>query len=162
MKKQVSINFPSKFTIGIVGVFCLVIVLAGFYYFDSLIPVNTDTPIFGVPENHFIKVVRDFNGNPTFAIQSSKGGKVIPGLNTSSPQIVISKGSIVAFHIINEVQNTKNEKSLYDFHIDEFNVHSKKLEYFQTNTITFVADKSGTFEYYSSIHPEMTGKIHIE
>jgi plastocyanin len=36
------------------------------------------------------------------------------------------------------------------------------LAYYETQTITFVADKTGTFEYYCTIHPEMKGNITIE
>jgi plastocyanin len=38
-------------------------------------------------------------------------------------------------------------------------VHTKDLGYFQTQTVTFIADKEGTFQYYCTIHPEMKGNI---
>lgn len=160
MKKQVLKKLPGKFTFVSVGIICIVVALIGFYYVDSLMPVNSDSFAFGVPENLFIKVVTDSDGKPFFAVQNTKGGKVVPGIN-HTPNITISKDSLVAFHIINEVKNTQSEKSLYDFHIDEFNIHSDNLGYFQTDTITFVADKTGTFEFYSSLHPEMRGTIQI-
>ena len=42
--------------------------------------------------------------------------------------------------------------------IDEFDTHAKDLGYFQSQTVIFTANKTGTFNYYCSIHPEMTGK----
>lgn len=161
-KKSVSKDLPKLSTIIIVGLICTGLAIAGFFYVESFIPVNTDKLILGVPENHFIKIVSDSDGIPRFAIQSSKVGKVVPGINNSSPEIILSKNALVAFHIINEEKNTRDAKSMHDFHIDEFNVHSDKLEYFQTNTVIFVADKTGVFEYYCSIHPEMKGKILIK
>jgi plastocyanin len=44
---------------------------------------------------------------------------------------------------------------------DEFNVHTRDLGYFETQTVTFLADKKGTFEYYCTIHPEMKGIIKV-
>ena len=52
--------------------------------------------------------------------------------------------------------------SKHNINIDEFNVHSRDLGYFESQTITFVADKAGTFKYYCSIHPEMKGEIIVE
>ena len=49
----------------------------------------------------------------------------------------------------------------HDLNIDEFNVHSNFLNKLQAQTITFYADKQGTFDYYCSIHPEMKGKITV-
>jgi plastocyanin len=45
--------------------------------------------------------------------------------------------------------------------VDAFNVHTKDLGYFQSQTITFIANKNGTFPYYCTIHPEMKGLIHV-
>jgi hypothetical protein len=53
--------------------------------------------------------------------------------------------------------------SKHKFNLDEFNVHSKDLTYTQSQTVPFVADKSGTFHYYYySIHPEMKGDTIIK
>jgi plastocyanin len=58
--------------------------------------------------------------------------------------------------MINEDYQTHSK---HNFNIDQFNVHTKDLGYFQTQTVTFVADKEGTFQYYCTIHPEMKGNI---
>lgn len=61
-------------------------------------------------------------------------------------------------HVINEDYETHSK---HNFNIDEFNVHTRDLGYFETQTISFLADKKGTFEYYCTIHPEMRGTIEI-
>ena len=45
----------------------------------------------------------------------------------------------------------KNTGGLHDFKIDEFNVATKKISGGAEETVTFVADKTGSFEYYCSI-----------
>jgi len=44
-----------------------------------------------------------------------------------------------------------NEQGFHDFVIDEFDARTKQLNAGQTETIEFVADKTGTFEYYCSV-----------
>jgi len=44
-----------------------------------------------------------------------------------------------------------NSQGLHDLVIDEFNVRTKQLPAGQSETITFVADKVGSFEYYCSV-----------
>lgn len=79
------------------------------------------------------------------------------GVNDSS--IHISKGTVVALHFINKGKETDAKM---DFNIDAFNVHTNQLDYFQSQTITFIANKQGTFTYYSNLHPEMKGTITID
>lgn len=45
----------------------------------------------------------------------------------------------------------KNSKGTHDLKIDELNVATKTLNEGEEQTITFVADKVGTFEYYCSV-----------
>lgn len=74
------------------------------------------------------------------------------------PKYVFNMGSLQAMHIINEDYETHSKHNL---NIDEFNVHTRDLGYFETQTITFLADKKGSFEYYCTIHPDMRGTIEI-
>lgn len=80
----------------------------------------------------------------------------------TSPTWTIPKGNLVTIHLINEITNKPLEKSLHNFNIDAFNVHSKDLGYFDTQSITFLADKSGQFTYHCTIHPEMKGLLTIQ
>jgi plastocyanin len=45
----------------------------------------------------------------------------------------------------------KNTKGTHDLKIDEFDVATRVLSIGEEQTITFVADKSGSFEYYCSV-----------
>jgi len=70
----------------------------------------------------------------------------------------------VALHVVNEDKDTQSQM---DLNVDEFNVHTKKLNppagiFFDSQTINFIADKAGTFKYYSTIHPEMKSTIVVE
>lgn len=60
----------------------------------------------------------------------------------------------------------KNEKGMHDWVVDEFNVRTKQLKVGETDTVEFVADKAGTFEYYCSVptHRQMgmVGKLIVE
>lgn len=60
----------------------------------------------------------------------------------------------------------KNADGFHDWNLDEFNAHSKKIQGGAEDTITFTADKTGTFEYYCSVgkHRQMgmVGKLIVE
>lgn len=56
----------------------------------------------------------------------------------------VQKGDIVRITLINENGN-------HDLVLSEFNAKTKVLGAGETQTIEFVADKTGTFEYYCSV-----------
>jgi plastocyanin len=62
-------------------------------------------------------------------------------------------------HVVNE---DYERHSKHHFNVDDFNVHSKDLTYTESQTMTFVIDKAGTFHYYCNIHPEIKGDINID
>ena len=72
------------------------------------------------------------------------------------PTITLNQGNTLSLHLINE---DSEKHSKHNLNIDEFDVHTKDLGYFQSQTVTFTANKTGTFNYYCSIHPEMNGEI---
>jgi plastocyanin len=45
----------------------------------------------------------------------------------------------------------KNSGGMHDWVVDEFNARTKVLQSGQSETIEFVADKTGTFEYYCGV-----------
>jgi len=59
-------------------------------------------------------------------------------------EIKVKKGDTVNLTFI-------NAEGLHDWVLDEFNANTGKLSAGETVTITFVADKTGTFEYYCSV-----------
>lgn len=134
-------------------------VLIGFFVLHSFTPVNSDTFIFASPTNISLKAVKSSQGN--YHYQATKGGKKLPDAEGASPSIIISKNNLVQIHLINEEINQPDNISKHNLNIDEFNVHTKELGYFQTDSVTFLADKTGTFDYYCSLHPDMKGTITV-
>ena len=135
-------------------------ILIGFFVLNSFIPVNYDGFVFEPPTNIFLKAVKSQTGYH-FLSQSTKGGKVVPYTEGNSPALSSTKGNLIQIHLINEEKNESSSKSQHNLNIDEFNVHTGDLGYFQTKSVTFLADKTGTFYYYCTIHPEMKGTITI-
>jgi nitrous oxide reductase len=127
-----------------------------------MIPANGSSPVFGLPANHFIKAVHSSSSGYQFISQSSgsvKGVRSSGGGGMVNPTYTFTRGDLQAIHVINEDYDTH---SLHNFNIDELGVHTRDLGYFETQTVTFVADKPGTYQYYCTIHPEMKGDIVIE
>jgi len=60
----------------------------------------------------------------------------------------------------------KNTGGFHDFKIDEFDVKTAQIQDGQSETVTFVADKAGTFDYYCSVGQHrangMEGKLIVE
>jgi len=157
-KKVVKISRGSIISISII---LSVSILIGFLIINSFLPVNSDQLIFESPTNILLKAVKSPEGYH-YATQSSKGGKTVPSTAGNSPSLTVKNGNLVQIHLINEEKNEPSIKSKHNLNIDEFNVHTGDLGYFQTKSITFLADKNGTFEYYCSIHPEMKGILTVE
>lgn len=139
--------------LAIVG-FILVGSTAGYAWINSLIPVNRSSPVFGFSENVMITAKHTDQG---FVFTSQSSGKKSVSPIHASPTIYLSKGQLATVRIINEDKISK-----HNFNIDEFNVHSHDLGYFEPQAITFVADKTGTFSYHCTLHPEMRGEVIIQ
>lgn len=81
------------------------------------------------------------------------------GLNFNPAEIRVSKGDKVKI-------TYNNTRGTHDLVIDEFNVKTDRINAGQSDTIEFVADQTGTFEYYCSVpgHREagMVGKLIVE
>jgi len=164
MKKQKQRPKP-RFTKNraiVYGAIAAVVSLVGFFGYRALVPANGSTPVLSFPMNDFIKATHSSSG---YYYLSQASGSV-KGLRTAgnggtqiNPTYVYSKGDLVSFHFINEDYDTHSK---HNFNIDEFNVHTSDLGYFGTESVSFVTDKAGTFNYYCSIHPEMKGTITVE
>lgn len=133
----------------------------GVFSYRALTPVNGSGPVFQAPGNQTIKGLHSGDsGYIWMSVASSKvKGIRTSGGNVANPEYTFQKGELESIHVINEDYTTHSK---HNFNIDEFNVHTNELGYFESQTITFVADKTGTFEYYCTIHPEMKGKVIIE
>ena len=160
MQKKNNIFKVSRGQIIFVVAIASISIIVGFFVLNSFIPVNYDGFVFESPTNIFLKAVKSQSGYH-FSMQSTKGGKIVPHSEGSSPALSITKGNLIQIHLINEEKNESSSHSKHNLNIDEFQVHTGDLGYFQTKSITFLADKTGTFYYYCSIHPEMRGTITI-
>jgi cupredoxin-like protein len=146
-------------TYGIIAAIISGISIAGY---KSMIPTNGNSPVFGIPINHFVKAKYSSGSGYSWISMSSGAAKGLRGSGgggTINPSYVFGKGGLQSMHVINEDYETHSK---HNFNIDELNIHSKDLAYSESQTITFVADKPGAFHYYCNIHPEMKGDITIK
>ena len=161
-RRPVSFKRMTKKRIIIYGVIAAIISSVGIWGYRSMIPVNSNAPVFGIPNNNFVKATSSPSSGYVWVSMSSgsvKGLKGSGGGGITNPEYVFHKGDLESIRVINEDYQTHSK---HNFNIDELNVHTKDLDYYGSQTITFVADKTGTFHYYCSIHPEMRGDITIE
>jgi plastocyanin len=159
-KNKYNFNYSRGVIIGIVAV-ATAISLISFYAINSMIPVNGKSPVLSPPRNIFVKASHSPQTGYIFVSQSSGTVKGLRGSGGSggystNPTYTFNKGGVESVHMINEDYETHSK---HNFNIDQFNVHTKDLGYFQTQTVTFIADKEGTFRYYCTIHPEMKGNV---
>ena len=150
-------RFSKNLIIGI-AVAVVIVSLATYFIINSS-STNGGVPFFTPAKNNFIVAKYYQDSGYAFVSKSTTSGKKSPGASSINPAIRISLGSVEAIHMINE---DSDSGSKHNINIDEFNVHSRDLGYFESQAITFVADKAGTFPYYCNIHPEMKGSIIVE
>jgi plastocyanin len=143
----------------IIGIAAAVAVVSLAVYFlgNSLVPVNGNSPVFAAPTNTFIKASYSPQSGYVFTSQSTSSARRSIGIGYNSPAITLRQGELESIHIINEDTSSK-----HNFNIDAFKVHSKNLGYFESQSITFIANKVGSFPYYCTIHPEMKGTVVVE
>ena len=145
----------------VIGILCTVISLIIYGGINSLKSSNGNF-LLSPPRNFFMKATYLPNEGNVYTSQSTGTAKILnSGAGSSSrighnPTITLNQGNSLSLHLINE---DSEKHSRHNLNIDEFGIHTKNLGYFQTQTVTFTANKTGTFNYYCSIHPEMNGKI---
>lgn len=133
---------------------------AGIYYLlNNSTPVNEKFPVFAAPTNIYLVAVHDQTQGYVYEQESTRQAKKAVSGGVADASIHIPRGALVSLHFINEDKDTG---APMDLNIDEFNVHTNKLNYFQAQTINFLADKAGTYSYYSNLHPEMKGTITVD
>lgn len=145
----------------VIGIVFTVISLIIYSGINSLKSSNGNF-LLSPPRNFFMKATYLPNEGNVYTSQSTGTAKILnSGAGSSSrighnPTITLNQGNSLSLHLINE---DSEKHSRHNLNIDEFGIHTKNLGYFQTQTVTFTANKTGTFNYYCSIHPEMNGKI---
>jgi plastocyanin len=144
----------------VIGIVFTVISLIIYGGINSLKSFNGNF-LLSPPRNFFMKATYLPNEGNVYTSQSTGTAKILnSGAGSSTighnPTITLNQGNSLSLHLINE---DSEKHSRHNLNIDEFGIHTKNLGYFQTQTVTFTANKTGTFNYYCSIHPEMNGKI---
>lgn len=158
--KQYSKKISPKLWIALILTGAL-ISLGAYAAVNSTRPTTGNSPMFTIPSNTFIKAVHPPGKGYAFMHQSSGSSKGLRNLNPSNRTsdqnvlLTVNRGSLETIHLINE--DTTHSK--HNLNLDEFDVHTKDLGYFESQSLTFIADKAGSFKAYCSIRPEMTGTI---
>lgn len=162
VKKQKNKAKTASFSRGTI-IFMAIIAAAiagGVYYFVSTsTPVNMDHPVFATPTNIYIVGTHDPTQGYLYEQESTRQAKKAVSGGVADAAIHVPLGSLVSLHFINEDKDTL---STMDLNIDQFNVHTNKLGYFSAQTINFMANKEGTYSYYSNLHPEMKGTLTVD
>ena len=118
-------------------IIALIIIIGGYFLFISkkMQPTNVVTQ----------EVQQVVEMSPTTEPMNVKSFTVEGGNFTFTPtMITVAKGDTVRITF-------KNMEGIHDLVIDEFNAKTKQISSGQEETIEFVADKVGTFEYYCSV-----------
>lgn len=145
----------------------IVIILAffGFILFTSLSQKNTiDSNTSSISDSD----------NPGSTASQNPSGKVTPSEKEDQVKEVIVSGGNYKFNP-SEIKVKKGERvkiifknsgGMHDFVIDEFNVRTQVIGSEKEDTVEFVPDKTGTFEYYCSVgnHRQMgmVGNLIVE
>lgn len=99
----------------------------------------------------------DNNDEEEFVLPNVEGRLLVANdnkFNSTNPDIHLVANASEDLTMFNKDSNQ------HDFTIDDLNVKSKILNEGENFKTTIVGNKSGTYEYYCSLHPdEMRGKI---
>ncbi len=108
--------------------------------------------------------------SPEEQVQDTAGGVVEKGgvrtftvtgksFNFDVKEMKVNKGDTVRVTF-------KNAEGFHDWVVDEFNTRTKQIAVGKEETVEFVADKTGTFEYYCSVGQHrangMVGKLIVQ
>lgn len=149
----------------IIGVVVVLLVLAGGgYYFMSM--NKTATPGSAVMES-------GPTGISDTMLEGSSGASEAGAMDLNTKAFTVTGGNF-SFDV-KEMKvkkgdtvtiTFKNAEGFHDWKVDEFNAATKQLQAGTEETITFVADKAGTFEYYCSVGQHrangMVGNLIVE
>ncbi|HLC31158.1 MAG TPA: plastocyanin/azurin family copper-binding protein [Candidatus Nanoarchaeia archaeon] len=122
-------------------------ILAGIYFISNNAPSVTGKVIADNPETNL----------KTFIVDSSHLRFFINGIE--NPDIKVKKGDKI------RIEFTSSE-GFHDWKLDEFNAATAKINAGGSSSVEFIADKTGTFEYYCSVGQHrangMKGKLIVE
>lgn len=146
----------------------LVLVLGGGYYVmkgqKTVAPVENAMPVLGTTGVEEMVVEEESTGSSEKMMEKGVAKEFTVEASEfafSLKTITVKKGDMV------KITLTNSGKMSHDWVVDEFTgVKMKQIKNGETDTITFVADTSGTFEYYCSVGQHrkngMVGKLIVE
>jgi len=103
-----------------------------------------------IPENNTNTIETDLsassNASVDFTTSSPQVNVAVNGGNFSfTPNIIkVKEGDTLNITFV-------NDEGFHDLKIDEFNVATKQIKANEQETVSFIADKKGSFEYYCSV-----------
>ena len=107
--------FISKGMIVGIGAAAVIISVVVYFWVNSLIPVNGNSPVFAAPTNTFMKASYSPQSGYVFTSQSTSSARRSIGVGYNSPAITLRQGELESIHIINEDTSSK-----HNFNIDAF------------------------------------------
>jgi plastocyanin len=124
-------------------VLAIVVVLGGGYYWYTS---QNDMDMDMTPTDTNTQTNTNTNTNTTGSTNPTTKEFTITGSNFkfAPANMNVNEGDTVKITFV-------NESGTHDLRVDGYNVGTKTLQAGQSETITFLADKTGTFEYYCSI-----------
>jgi plastocyanin len=144
----------SKHHIGIVAL--VLLALGGWYIMSNTSnTVNAPTTVENPTSNTETEAVAPTNNKPvsevptTSTVDTSDNAVTVSVKGTDHTfdvkNIAVKKGQTVTIDFV-------NDEGFHDWVIDEFEgARTPKIQAGQSASVTFVADKAGTFEYYCSV-----------
>lgn len=124
----------------------IIVVLAligGAWYFSSQSSVSNKTVTEEVPVTESL-TQETATDEATLEGETKEFNLTGANFKFSVTEIRVNKGDTV------KINFTSNDM-MHDFVVDEFNARTKVVPSGQSDSVTFVADKSGEFEYYCSV-----------
>lgn len=121
-------------------VIVIVLIAGGFLFFRNRTIAPTDGVIdnnMPVPGSYVDEMIVEEEDIKEFSIDASP-------FSFTLSTITVNRGDTVKITL-------KNLNGTHDWTLDEFNASTRVLKVGEEGTITFIADKSGTFEYYCSV-----------
>jgi plastocyanin len=139
----------------IVGAVIIVLIALGGWYIvsknktsndDVNMPAGSETTSSGDGAKAESPVVNGtFTTTTTVTTSAVKEFTVVGSNFKFEPSVLsVNKGDTVKITF-------KDINGFHDFRIDEFNVATKQMQEGNEQTVTFIADKAGSFEYYCSV-----------
>lgn len=119
---------------------------AGFFYMQSQKATNTPNEMPLAGQETAAPTLAGTSGASNSAQTATDKEFIVTGSNFKfqPTELTVNKGDTVKIIF-------KNTEGFHDFVIDEFNVATKKIQSGSEETVQFVADKTGSFEYYCSV-----------